>query len=257
MAADFLTTRELIELLKVDRITIYRMLGDGRLKGVKVGMQWRFAREEIDRLLGTEVQIEEKIEIGKDLGDFPVTCVQNIIDIFAGIQEISAVLINLRGHVLTRISHPTSFCRMMLSSKTGQEACLTSWQNLASPVRGLHGFRTCHAGLSYLRANILLNQKTVAWLILGQYFLAKTQHPQGKEWIEKLAQDYQLPVEPLFHASTHIPVLNTGNQKILLAWAPKVSKAISSILEERSDLVDRLNRIAQISTLQPLMPKCS
>ena len=39
-----LTTREVLDMLKVDRITIYRMLQDGRIKGVKIGQQWRFAR---------------------------------------------------------------------------------------------------------------------------------------------------------------------------------------------------------------------
>ena len=32
---DLLTTRQVQDILKVDRITIYRMLQDGRLKGVK------------------------------------------------------------------------------------------------------------------------------------------------------------------------------------------------------------------------------
>ena len=48
---DLLTTREVQELLHVDRITVYRMLSDGRLKGVKIGQQWRFPAREVDRLL--------------------------------------------------------------------------------------------------------------------------------------------------------------------------------------------------------------
>ncbi|MGD8518216.1 MAG: helix-turn-helix domain-containing protein, partial [Anaerolineae bacterium] len=46
-----LTTRQLQELLQVDRITIYRMLDDGRLEGFKVGGQWRFSRQAIDQWL--------------------------------------------------------------------------------------------------------------------------------------------------------------------------------------------------------------
>ena len=44
---DLLTTRQLQDLLQVDRITIYRMLHDGRLRGFKVGGQWRFSRTAI------------------------------------------------------------------------------------------------------------------------------------------------------------------------------------------------------------------
>ena len=46
-----LTTRQLQDLLQVDRITIYRMLSDGRLQGFKVGGQWRFSRHAIERWL--------------------------------------------------------------------------------------------------------------------------------------------------------------------------------------------------------------
>jgi excisionase family DNA binding protein len=56
---DLLTTRQVQEILKVDRITIYRMLQDGRLKGVKIGQQWRFARREVERLLQQEVVLTE------------------------------------------------------------------------------------------------------------------------------------------------------------------------------------------------------
>lgn len=45
---DLLTTRQLQELLQVDRITIYRMLNDGRLQGFKVGGQWRFSRQAVE-----------------------------------------------------------------------------------------------------------------------------------------------------------------------------------------------------------------
>jgi excisionase family DNA binding protein len=54
---DLLTTRQVQEILQVDRITIYRMLQDRRLKGVKIGQQWRFARREVERLLNSEVKL--------------------------------------------------------------------------------------------------------------------------------------------------------------------------------------------------------
>ena len=45
-----LTTRELQEFLKVDRITVYRMVESGDLPGMKVGGQWRFSQEAVDRV---------------------------------------------------------------------------------------------------------------------------------------------------------------------------------------------------------------
>ncbi len=51
---DLLTTREVKELLKLDRTTIYRMLKQGRLSGVRVGQQWRFTRQAVEALLRGE-----------------------------------------------------------------------------------------------------------------------------------------------------------------------------------------------------------
>src|SRR4051794_39030975 len=48
--SELLTVKEVQDLLKIDRITVYRMLRNGRLTGVKIGHQWRFSRSEIDSL---------------------------------------------------------------------------------------------------------------------------------------------------------------------------------------------------------------
>lgn len=40
-----------IERLKTTRPTFYRWLRSGKLRGMKVGRQWRFYRHEIDRFL--------------------------------------------------------------------------------------------------------------------------------------------------------------------------------------------------------------
>jgi excisionase family DNA binding protein len=84
-----LTTRQLQDLLQVDRITIYRMLGDGRIRGFKVGGQWRFPRQAIERWLH-EQQTEVEAEISTPEGAvrpsaeaLPLSCVGAIQEIFA------------------------------------------------------------------------------------------------------------------------------------------------------------------------------
>jgi len=46
-----LTTKDLQQILHVDRSTIYRMAEAGQLPALKVGRQWRFPAERIDRWL--------------------------------------------------------------------------------------------------------------------------------------------------------------------------------------------------------------
>jgi excisionase family DNA binding protein len=46
-----MTLKDLAEYLKVHPSTIYRLLKTGQLHGFKVGSDWRFNREHVDRWL--------------------------------------------------------------------------------------------------------------------------------------------------------------------------------------------------------------
>ena len=43
-----MTVRELSEYLKLDRMTIYKMLKEEQIPASRIGHQWRFIREDID-----------------------------------------------------------------------------------------------------------------------------------------------------------------------------------------------------------------
>jgi excisionase family DNA binding protein len=49
MQSKLLTVDELSEYLHVHRTTIYRLLKEGKLPGFRVGSDWRFNLEEIER----------------------------------------------------------------------------------------------------------------------------------------------------------------------------------------------------------------
>jgi len=60
-----LTMNEAIERLGTTRPTFYRWLRTGKIRGLKVGRQWRFEPAEIDRFLkGEEPRIELRADIG-------------------------------------------------------------------------------------------------------------------------------------------------------------------------------------------------
>ena len=59
-----------IKLLKTTRATFYRWLRSGKIRGMKVGRQWRFERSEIERFLkGEEPRIELRTDITPLLED--------------------------------------------------------------------------------------------------------------------------------------------------------------------------------------------
>ncbi len=47
----FLTTEEVLEYLHVTQRTIYRLIKAGRIPAVRVGRQWRFRKQDVDRWL--------------------------------------------------------------------------------------------------------------------------------------------------------------------------------------------------------------
>src|SRR3972149_2188107 len=106
---DLLTTRQVQDILKVDRITIYRMLQDGRLRGVKVGSQWRFTSTEVERLLSGQSQINEVATDSAAV--FPVHCVQTIQNLLSGVSLMSALVLDANGDPVTEFSAQADLSR--------------------------------------------------------------------------------------------------------------------------------------------------
>jgi excisionase family DNA binding protein len=252
--SELLTTKQLQDMLKIDRITVYRMLNDGRIKGVKIGNQWRFPQSEIDRLMGTENEENDQDAI-ESIPDFPSACVSEVQEIYAGIIGIGAITVTLRGTPLTDPTFSNPFCKLMLSTEAGRQACQNSWRKIALKTTGEPDFQICHAGLCYKRSPIKAENTQIAWLIGGQYYLNAPDHEKVKERVRKLAADYQIPEEQLQEAAQNIPVLKRYQQELVKEWTPKVAGTVQSILCERSDLMSRLQRIAELSSISPSLSK--
>lgn len=251
---ELLTTKQLQDLLKIDRITVYRMLNDGRLKGVKIGNQWRFPQSEIDRLLGEERNDNDNTAV-ESITDFPSGCVKEVQDIFAGIIGVGAITVTLRGTPLTDPTFSNPFCKLMMSTEAGRQACQSSWRRIALKSTGEPNFQICHAGLCYKRSPIYAENTQIAWLIAGQYYLNTPDHEKEKERVKQLANNYQIQVDKLQEAVLKIPVLKHHQQEQVQEWTPKVAGTVQSILCERSDLMSRLQRIAELSSISPSLSK--
>jgi len=55
--SEYLTPKEAADLLKVDRLTVYRMIKDGRLTAARIGKRgWRISREAVTAVLRPAVK---------------------------------------------------------------------------------------------------------------------------------------------------------------------------------------------------------
>lgn len=241
-----LTVREVQDLLKIDRITVYRMLKDGRLVGVKVGAQWRFARPEIEALLapGRSPDGAPAPAGGQVL---PLHCAQLLQNVFADIAEVAAVTTTPDGDPLTTPSRPSTFCELIAASAGGRQACCAAWRGMGTQ----DGFVTCHAGLQSIAARIVVDGAPVATLIAGQFYLAPPDPSEEAARVARLARHYGIDRQTLGAAARAVPVLDAHKQARLGPWVASVAGTLAAMSRERMALLGRLRSIATLTSLEP------
>jgi len=246
-----LTTKQVQDLLKIDRTTIYRMLNDGRLNGIKVGQQWRFPTEEVEALLsGISVNKEKDDESCHASSDvLPVHCVQAIQDVFAELAEVGSVTTKPDGEPITDLSNCNPFCQLIQDSKSGRAACIESWKKIAQEEPSDSEFPTCHAGLRYTRAPIRIENTEFAQLIAGQFFTHSDDSETVQSDISELAKKHNIDKADLEAAHEAISQLDEHIKAHLSHWLERVAHTFEEVGRERSDLLGRLKQIASMSML--------
>lgn len=249
------TVKQVQDLLKIDRLTVYRMLKDGRLTGVKVGHQWRFSRDEIDSMLSAAhpsthqaATPNGKTPLPDPTQVLPLHCLQLIQDVFSDVAQVGAVTTSPAGEPLTEFSNPCRFCKLIMSSPQGKAACMASWRKLSEQGDAPPEFVTCHAGLQYARGRIAVNGQLAAMIITGQFYASPPNPAEAEERIERLAEKYGLDPKELARAAADITVLDGRKQEQMPNWLESVARTFEHIGHERAELMGRLRTIAAMST---------
>ena len=253
---DLLTTHQLEEILKVDRITIYRMLGDGRLKGFKVGGQWRFPRSEVEswirgqcfdlQSLGTDRPGKNGEQASRI---FPISCIQAVQSIFADAMDIATVTTDIEGQMLTEVSNGCDFCQTVLSSEEGKRRCSAFWKGVDKGETN-----TCHAGLLGVGSRITTKGKWGATVVSCQLDLRGGEGRNDVDWRENLprmASELDLPEKSLHAAAAGVRTIQTDQIPRLSRLVKQVADTFSKIGEERLALLGRLEQIAEITHFEP------
>jgi len=244
-----LTAKQVQELLRVDRTTIYRMLKDGRINGVKVGEQWRFYSSEVNDLLAGLKRFSANEE-AVSVEALPLHCMQPVQEVFAEIAEVGAVTTDQDGQPLTQISNSCDFCKLILGSEGGRRECMASWRKLVKQSEAAPEFFLCHAGLKYARARIEVNGNLIAMLIAGQFYTGGPDLVEEKDRFRRLAKAYSINEDLLAQAAKQIPVLDARKIPQLSHWLEEVAHTFEKISSERADLMSRLRQIAEMSVFE-------
>lgn len=143
MTPKLLSARQVRDLLDVDTSTIYRMAGDGRLAAIKVGRQWRFPADEIERLMnGAAAQTPTPRPNGDSL-----ELEQAVVSMAAKALGVMMVYTDMSGEPLTPVVNPCRRFESRAGDPTFIAECAAEWREFADDPDlrptlrlGRHGF---------------------------------------------------------------------------------------------------------------------
>lgn len=250
--ADMLTAKDMQGLLQVDRSTIYRMAEAGHLPAIKVGKQWRFPHDRVDKWLKNRAAApesalpQESIRSIAPLANLlPLDCVQLIQDAFAETLGVMLVITDLAGQPVTQVSNPSPVYNLLTETEGGHTLCQEQWHGLSQMPALEPRFVPGWGGLLCTRALVRLGNELKGAVIA--FGVAPQNWPPTPAAIAELAQSLQLAPDKLGQVFSSVTSLTLDQQKQILLTIQRIADILAHIVGERCLLLDRLDTIAKLS----------
>jgi len=215
----YLTARDVQELIRVDRSTIYRMAESGRLPAIKIGRQWRFPSDAIHEWLGTSPN-----GTGSTV---PRSSTQDIADLFAELYGAMVIVTDIAGNPLTSVSNPCGYFAAVSGEASALERCITEWKALGNQYDFEPRLRPSHLGFLCTRAFIRVGNELSGMVIAGG--IAPEEWPPSAAEIEAIAIESRVPVATVRHSIGEVHHLSPADQARFLAGIPVLAKHLSRI----------------------------
>jgi excisionase family DNA binding protein len=163
-----LTARQVQQLLHIDRSTVYRMAGDGRLPSIRVGKQLRFPADGLSGLLGSGAARE----------DLDPATAEAVIEVAADLLGVTMVVTDMAGRPLTAIANPSPW---FVDNADGEEldACLAEWRAMADDPDLKPRFVTAEPGFECARAFIRSGSTLIGMVLAGGVSASDAEEPNG------------------------------------------------------------------------------
>ncbi len=265
---DMLTTKQVQEILHVDRTTIYRFVESGQLPAVRVGKQWRFAQADLDHLLGksSERTLPKRLTVPALPAPsaplpaglraqppttlaalLPLTCVQMIQDAFAEALGVMMVITDMQGQPVTQVSNPCGLYRAIIQDPDGVTHCVRTWQQLAGAPTLQPKFSASELGLLCARGLIRAGNELKGMVFIGG--IAPTPWPPSAQEIATLAAGLNVASAFIETHVNEVYRLDRTAQERALEFVQRIADIYSHILEDRQTLTGRLQAIASLTAL--------
>lgn len=249
---DMLTAKDIQGLLQVDRSTIYRMAEAGQLPAIKVGKQWRFPSDRVDKWLQNRNAKPASIPLPQANRSkaplaalLPLDCVQLIQDAFAETLGVMLVITNLEGQPITQASNASPIYNLLNETPHGSQLCQEQWHNLAQIPAMEPRFVPGWGGVLCARALVRLNNELKGMVIA--FGIAPANWPPSSTAIIELAQSLQIAPDKLQSVFAEVASLTSAEQKQVLLTVQRIADIVAHIISERYTFMDRLDTIAKLS----------
>lgn len=249
--SEMLTAKDMQELLQVDRSTIYRMAEGQRLPAIKIGKQWRFPSDQIERWLNGRVEpTPVPVEVIKpqptghnDLADIlPLECVQLILDTFAETLGVMLVVTDMNGTPITEVSNSCGLFEVISQNPAAVQKCVESWQEIGAALELEPRFRPSHLGLLCARGLVRVGTELKGMVVVGG--IAPKSWPPTLEAVQTMAVEFGVEPDRLTTHLSEVFHLDEGDQVEILTTIQKVANIIAHIVNERNQLMGQLATIA-------------
>jgi excisionase family DNA binding protein len=256
--ATLLTSRDMQELINVDRSTIYRMAETGRIPAIKVGRQWRFPADEIEAWLREQSSGPGRAPQVVDAADFiksdlrsvlPANAIQSMADLLAEIFGVMVVVTDMEGKPLTEVSNPCRLFAAVQEIPGTVNRCIDGWRELGDQLDLQPRFAPTHFGFLCARSFIRSGNELSGMVIVGG--VAPPEWPPSDATVDAIAEDLGIGTEVVADNIHGVWYADAQQQSWILEFLPRIGSLISRMAQERSHLVDKLEAIATLAGAGP------
>ena len=243
--ATYLTAKDLQDLIRVDKSTIYRMAEDGRLPAVKVGRQWRFPEREVMGWLGADttsaaMHVEHNL---RDLVSLGVAAA--VADLSAAALGVTVVITDMDGRPLTPVANPCGLFSAVAADPAVLPRCIATWRHYGSVPDLIPRFGPSEFGFLCARAFVRRDTRLLGMVIAGG--IAPDEWPPTGDAVARIASGLGVSAELVADHATEVHYVSHTEQARLLGLLPRVALLVSQIADEATATAGTLTAIAGLA----------
>lgn len=241
----YLTAKDLQELIRVDKSTIYRMAEDGRLPAVKVGRQWRFPEDAVLGWLGVDTA-PGTMRVEHNLRDLvPPGVAAAAADLAAAAMGVMVVITDMDGRPLNPVANPCGLFAAVAADPAVLPKCIATWQKYGSAPDLVPRFGPSEFGFLCARAFIRRDTRLLGMVIAGG--VAPDEWPPAPPALRSIAARLGVAPEVVEDHAGEVFHLPHSEQARLLGLLPRVAVLVSQIADEAGALTGKLSAIAELA----------